>query len=374
MMGLTARHGAAGQLEVLRALDHASFVFLSSLGTSGRPRFELIIECDDETWARLIPHSADIVRHLEDISSVAWSLRRTRPLVINGLDGKPFELSRQGVSAALAEAGEAEAAMLAQRAAGFEVRPRPGGGRHIVTVHDPDVLAEDEMRTIDEAIFRGLPSRTSWAHSPGFEALARRLAPQPTEGRLVHVGVITSSGGAMRADTLGHLDVFETTTRVVRVNSPDAPSRLAETLAAFWNSAPPPDAVLIARGGGDPDDLDRLGTPEVRKEVERLRNRGTFVVAAIGHGNSHVDLGADVHARTPTSGAEIIRRKFHDAPEAQRLAYANHEARIAGLRFDGGDEPLRAAHALVAQLQHIEDETAVIVDRHRQPEQPIQGF
>ncbi len=89
LMGLVARLAAAGQLEALRALDHASYVAPESLGTSGRPHFGFVIEADDEAWARIAPHVAAIEQHLEDISSVPWSVRRTRPLSLVGSTATP---------------------------------------------------------------------------------------------------------------------------------------------------------------------------------------------------------------------------------------------------------------------------------------------
>jgi hypothetical protein len=364
LMGLVARLAVAGQLEALRALDHATHVHLHQTGTRGSPGFEMVIESDEDAWSRLEPHTAAMERHLNDISSCRWVVRRSLPLSISDRTGT-YVLSREGIVSALADAHWTTAAKLAERATSFQVRPRPGSGRHIVTVYDPDVLTENEVRLIDEGIFRVLQYQTDWTLSPGFDALARRLAPSPAAAQPARVAVVTSVSEAMVGDTEVHLEVFETTWRKVRVNDPDAPTRLAETLAELW-ALRPPEAVLIARGGGDAEHLARLATAEVRHEIERLRARGTFVVVAFGHGDFHVDLGADVHARTPTSGAEIIRRKFHEAPEAQRLAYANHKARIDALRFDGGDAPIEVARGLVEQLRLIEEETVNLIDRHRQ--------
>jgi len=58
------------------------------------------------------------------------------------------------------------------------------------------------------------------------------------ETRRRHVAVVLSSSDAMRADTLGHLDVFDTTQRAIRVSSADAADRLADTLADLRTMQP----------------------------------------------------------------------------------------------------------------------------------------
>ena len=370
LMGLVARLAVSGHLETLRALDHVSLISFQSIGTNWAPHFELVIEADDETWGKISTETEQMQEHLAEISAVSWTVRRSQVLVIKDDYGQPVALSREGVSEALNRVGKTDAALLALRATGFQVRPRPTGGGHIVTVSDPDQLGSDEVARLDEALFRSFPRQTTWATAPGFQQLVRRLAPTPPDHHRPRIAVVTSASSAIKADTLPHLEVFELTTSTVWVSAPDAATRLATELTQLGTPPRRYDAVLIARGGGSHVELLRLATPEVRAAIERLRLLGTYVVAAFGHGDFHANVGADVHAKTPTSGALIVRRKFHDAPEAQRMAYANHTAQVERLVFDGRDDPSELARNLFHALNAIDQQTNDLIDQHRQQEAP----
>ena len=111
----------------------------------------------------------------------------------------------------------------------------------------------------------------------------------------------------------------------------------------------------------------------MRYEVDQLRGRGTFVVAAFGHGDTHVDVNADVHAHTPTSGAEVIRRKFHDVPMLQRQAVAGHRTRLDALAFDGHEDLAAVRAEFTRALEAIDAETDEFVERQRQRD-PVQDW
>jgi hypothetical protein len=380
LMGLPARLAAANQFDLLRLLDRASYLSPRPTGTNINPAFTLEVEVDDDTWARLKHYCPVLEEHLKAVSLVNWTIRHSSPLTFDDRYGNVRPVTPRGVAAVFEAAGDYEMAALAERAFGFRRRPREGhgGGHHMVIIDDGTSLTPEEVRKVDDAVFHHRLFQTAVAQSLGLTALADRLSPREQEPAAQevspHIGVITSTGMAMRSDITPHLEVFPNQTwRTVHVSHPDAADKLAGVLAEFNALLRRIDIILMARGGGDQPDLQGLNSEAVRYQVDRLRERGTFVVAPFGHGNVHVDVHADVHAHTPTSGAEVIRRMFYDVPMLQRKAVADHRTRLDALAFDGRESPAVVIAEFTRALETIDAETDEFVERQRQRE-PVQDW
>lgn len=211
--------------------------------------------------------------------------------------------------------------------------------------------------------------RTFAVSSPGFNALANMLEPDvemeaPFEAR---VALVTSKGQTMTSDTFAHLDgVCSVDHRPFPVSAADADRKLASLLRELSTATPRFDAVLLVRGGGEQPDLQRLASEGVIREVEALRDRGILVVAAFGHGNQHVDIHADIHATTPTAGAQIIRARFHDLPTQQRRVIAEHITQASQLVLNGRVDSSYLATGLAASLTNVAAEHQAFVQRHEQ--------
>ena len=305
---------------------------------------------------------------LSEVTAVEWTLSRAEPLTVETRNGQ-FEASRSGVAQALRR-NDPEAADLAERAVGFRIRPRPGGGRHIITVCGDSSLTSEEAGALDGSLYRVLPMQTASALSPGLNALADRLEPQVDIAPRYRprVALVTSRSDAMVADTSPHLAGFsDVDHRSFRANDPDASAQLASILRELSLARPRLDAVLLVRGGGDPVDLQRLVSAAVVHEIEDLRDRGVLVVAAFGHGNQHVDVHADFHATTPTAGAQIVRARLHDLPSKQHRAITDHIAHASRIVLDGRVDPSFLATSLAASLTNIATDVQATIERHVQP-------
>lgn len=240
LMGLPARLAVAGHLDALRALNGVSYLWLMRTGTSSHPAFDLRLEADDETWALIAPHADVIADILHQLGGATWELSHAAPLAIE-IRGRQTELTRQGVAEAFRFHGAHEAAGMAERAVGFRLRPRPGGGRHLVTVWGDSSLTDEEATDVDHAVFQTLQTQTSRARSPGFRALASLLEPQVDLAPQYRprIAVVTGMGEAMPADTMRHLgDVFDVDHRTIRVSQHDAAAQLGNTLRELSTSDP----------------------------------------------------------------------------------------------------------------------------------------
>lgn len=124
-----------------------------------------------------------------------------------------------------------------------------------------------------------------------------------------------------------------------------------ETLAALarLDADPEVDVIIVARGGGDPQQL--LGFSDERL-VRAVAAARTPVVSAIGHENDHplLDDVADLRASTPTDAA---KRVVPDVSE-QRALVQQLRARLTG-RLS-----MRVSHD-IAQLEQLRSRPALRV-------------
>jgi len=167
-----------------------------------------------------------------------------------------------------------------------------------------------------------------------FEKLKKRLRreglfdaekKQPLPPFPETVGLVTSGESAALQDLLtGLRRRFRYATvqlRPVRVQGNGAGDEIAAAIEAFSEMAPPPDLLVVGRGGGSAEDLWAFNEEVVARAIHACR---VPVVSAVGHetDTSIADLAADERAATPSTGAEVAVPDRRDVSERVRALAA----------------------------------------------------
>jgi exodeoxyribonuclease VII large subunit len=123
------------------------------------------------------------------------------------------------------------------------------------------------------------------------------------------IGLITSVESAAYSDFIKILDHRWGNMRIqlidCLVQGEDAPAQIIGGIEYFNQSAKPPEAVVIIRGGGSADDLESFSREQVVRAVASSR---VPTIVAIGHERdiSLAELAADRRASTPSNAAEML--------------------------------------------------------------------
>jgi len=121
------------------------------------------------------------------------------------------------------------------------------------------------------------------------------------------IGVVTSPTGAVIRDIIHRLE-DRCPTRVVvwpvPVQGEGSAARIAEAIRGFPLTAPRPDLLIVARGGGSIEDLWAFNEEEV---VRAAADSPIPLISAVGHetDTTLIDHAADRRAPTPTAAAEM---------------------------------------------------------------------
>jgi exodeoxyribonuclease VII large subunit len=157
------------------------------------------------------------------------------------------------------------------------------------------------------------------------------------------VGVVTSPTGAVIRDICSTLARRYPMTKVILapalVQGPEAAATIVEGLSRLQKLEPPPDVIIIGRGGGSLEEL----WPFNEEIVARAIAACTIpVVSAVGHETDFTisDYVADMRAATPTAAAELVAPHFQDL--RQQLHQITQRAQ-ASLRFKLNDANNRVA-------------------------------
>ncbi len=122
------------------------------------------------------------------------------------------------------------------------------------------------------------------------------------------IGLITSSSGAAISDILSTLrkryPLAEVYLYPTAVQGVDAVNEIV-TAIDYLNQNIKPDVILLARGGGDLEDLYPFNTEEIARAIYHSTSP---VITGIGHETDFTlaDFAADVRAPTPTGAAVMV--------------------------------------------------------------------
>lgn len=143
------------------------------------------------------------------------------------------------------------------------------------------------------------------------EQRKRPLPPNPRR-----IGIVTSPTGAALQDMLNTLRQRNPLLHVLiapcAVQGSEAPPQIVAALRRLNHLSPPPDVILLARGGGSLEDLWAFNDERV---VRAIAESTLPVISGIGHETDFTlsDFAADLRAPTPTGAAVLA------APERDEL-------------------------------------------------------
>jgi len=138
-----------------------------------------------------------------------------------------------------------------------------------------------------------------------FDTARKRLVPYPPQS----IGLITSAQSAAYADFIKILNQrwggIAISLVDVLVQGESAPASIIDAIETLNQQAEPPEALVITRGGGSPEDLWAFNTEQVTRAIAGSR---IPTIVAIGH---EIDISlaervADMRASTPSNAAELI--------------------------------------------------------------------
>jgi exodeoxyribonuclease VII large subunit len=180
-----------------------------------------------------------------------------------------------------------------------------------------------------------------------------RKRPLPMYPRTI--GVVTSAKGAVIHDILHVLARRHSRAHVllypVAVQGEAAASDVVDALAWFQKN-PCVDVLIVARGGGSPEDLAAFNSEGVARAIS---SSAIPVVSAVGHETDFTiaDFVADLRAPTPSIAAEIITDAQYRVEEYLELLAARLERAVGYQRMHARERFAQLnASAVFAGVQH----------------------
>lgn len=265
----------------------------------------------------------------------------------------------------------------AERAAGVAVLPRVGqrvqahgnldvfGYRSVYQLLCDDVMPAGlgEMHARLEALRRRLQAEGLFA------ATRKRALPRPVR----RIGVVTSPVGAAWRDIQTVVARRDPRVEIVLAPAQVQGAGTAESVIGALDGLAmlrELDAIIVARGGGSPEELMPFNDEALVRAVARSR---VPVVTGVGHESDTtlVDHAADVRAPTPSVAAEILvpdaRGGSLSLERALRRVVQRVEEAVRRRRahVDGARRVLdrRAPRAMIAGLRRRADEASARLQR-----------
>ena len=189
-----------------------------------------------------------------------------------------------------------------------------------------------------------------------------RKRPLPAMPR--RIGIVTSPTGAALQDMLNTLSrrypLAEVILAPCAVQGEEAPPQILAALAGLNQLTPPPDVILMARGGGSLEDLWAFNDERV---VRAVAASAVPVVTGVGHETDFTlsDFVADLRAPTPTAAAEIATPDVADLSASLNGLYAR--LRLAGQNTFGSRK--MDFNLLQARLGRVSPGRRIQNDRQR---------
>jgi exodeoxyribonuclease VII large subunit len=175
------------------------------------------------------------------------------------------------------------------------------------------------------------------------------------------IGVVTSPTGAALQDMLNTLQrrypLAEVLLAPTLVQGDEAPGQIVQALSALNRLSPPPDVIIVARGGGSLEDLWAFNDERV---VRAIAASAIPVVSGIGHETDFTlsDFAADLRAPTPTGAATLVSPDRADLRVGLERLRAQLEAaqrvQLAGL--EATFTALQARLLRVSPMRRVQDE------------------
>ena len=206
------------------------------------------------------------------------------------------------------------------------------------------MIATDLERGASGELLRAFEALKRRLHREGlFDAERKRALPSFTR----HIALVTSSGGAAVHDVVHVLSRRFPALAVSLLPASVQGERAAAELAAAIARAnrigtgqnPPFDAILLARGGGGPEDLAAFNDEALARAIA---DSALAVVTGIGHEVDYTiaDLVADERAPTPSAAAELLSPNGAELRERCDAA-ARRMRQLAGERIAAGRQRRR---------------------------------
>jgi exodeoxyribonuclease VII large subunit len=173
----------------------------------------------------------------------------------------------------------------------------PGRSKYQIMVERMELAGEGALMALLDKRRRALAAEGLFD-----EGRKRRLPFMP---RII--GVVTSPTGAVIRDILHRLEDRCPTHVIVwpvPVQGEGASAKIAAAIRGFASVVPPPDLLIVARGGGSIEDLWAFNEEEV---VRAAAETPIPLISAVGHetDTTLIDFASDRRAPTPTAAAEI---------------------------------------------------------------------
>jgi exodeoxyribonuclease VII large subunit len=265
----------------------------------------------------------------------------------------------------------------AERAANVPVLPRTGqrvvahGSLDIFGYRSVYQLLVDDVAPagLGEAHARLEALRRRLQAEGVFDAARKRALPRPVR----RIGVVTSPGGAAWRDIQTVVVRRDPRVEIVLAPAQVQGGGAADSLIAALTGLAMLrglDAIIVARGGGAPEELAPFNDEGVVRAVQRA---AVPVVSGVGHESDTtlVDFAADVRAPTPSVAAELLVPDARAGTQAldramRRVAQRAEEAvRRRRTLVVAARRVLdrRAPRALLAGLRRRSDESASRIER-----------
>ncbi|HEY83720.1 MAG TPA: exodeoxyribonuclease VII large subunit [Chloroflexi bacterium] len=206
--------------------------------------------------------------------------------------------------------GNGEAVLAHGRVSVYEV-----GGTYQLYVNDLEPVGQGALYAQFERLKRQLSD----------EGLFDEDRKQPLPAFPRRIGIVTSARAAALRDILNVLarrfPLIEVILSPAPVQGSDAPPKIVKALKTLTALTPPPDVIILARGGGSIEDLWAFNDETVARSVA---DSPIPIISGVGHETDFTiaDFAADRRAPTPSAAAEVA---VPDADELRRM--------VAGYRY-----------------------------------------